>query len=717
MQTQTRRLVIVLAALLAALSAVSANTANTAAAQPPAPGWIVECVECARSFPDLSPRSAALEPDGTLHVVYGRDGLYHLTLRGGAQVIETVAEGRNLRPPVMTLDSNGRVHALFADDAGGLRYARQTAGGWQIDSLPLFTGPNAAVYALAVGPDGVVHVTVYDSARGQLVYARSQANGWLTTVLDSEPLAGAAHALTLDPDGRPALCYKVQNGILRIARLAATGWQFEELPPPADGYSCDLAFDPDGALHVAHRDAERLAYSTRTAAGWTTETILDGELATVEHGHAISLRLDAGGAPHVAFDTYYLSPLPHPAVLRSQRYATRGLSGWRVATVDDENGRDGTLVLDGDDPFIVYRAAQALALAERAGDEWQSVALDPARDAGYDSSVAVHGFEMRATYFDAENRAVRYATRGPAGWSAETVSSGPAGGALHTSSELALGPGGETHVLYVGPYDPVSFSTLAYAFKIGPVWNYQEVPQSVGAPFALAADRTFRVHLALRHISGGLAYLRWPPGWLDPTPYEMIDDAIPDRERLAIAVDGAGIVHVGYADDEGVRYATRAADGAWTSELVYDGPGAEAADYVSLALGPDGRPHLAFYAGGLRYATRAAPGAPWQVDSRLAFPDSGRFASIAVDALGRVHLAYYEGSQADLYYERLDAAGGNWQRTVVVAEGQVGMDCDLALDPFGNPVITYRDADRGDMLVAYLPANVRATAFLPAISR
>ena len=41
----------------------------------------------------------------------------------------------------------------------------------------------------------------------------------------------------------------------------------------------------------------------------------------------------------------------------------------------------------------------------------------------------------------------------------------------------------------------------------------------------------------------------------------------------------------------------------------------------------------------------------------------------------------------------------------------------LALDPFGNPAVAYRDDSTGDARLTYVPADIRGTVYAPVIRR
>ena len=158
------RLLFALAAVVVAAPAAEAAPGGDPFTTP----WVDVCLDCLPRVDGLSNRSAALAPDGALHAVLGGDGVTHLTYNGGAPVVETLetagAANVTFSAPVVGLDNRGRVHALYLKTVyepgeGGttpvatLRYARQTAQGWRLESLP-YAPRDPFRYALAVAPDG-----------------------------------------------------------------------------------------------------------------------------------------------------------------------------------------------------------------------------------------------------------------------------------------------------------------------------------------------------------------------------------------------------------------------------------------------------------------------------------------------------------------------------------------------------------------------------------
>lgn len=155
---------------------------------------------------------------------------------------------------------------------------------------------------------------------------------------------------------------------------------------------------------------------------------------------------------------------------------------------------------------------------------------------------------------------------------------------------------------------------------------------------ALAVDASGELHACFTGAGGiGIAYLRVAPG---RAPETVDADG---QAQCAVVVDGAGTVHVAYLSRFGLRHATRSASG-WTAATVdaQAAVGVRRFDGPALALGPDGRPRIAYRrptgAGTVGLTLAVREGAGWTFD-----PTSIRGLvgprSLAVDAAGQPRLA------------------------------------------------------------------------------
>lgn len=725
------RLIGLLFALVAVAVGVAAPAAPAARAAPAgdpfAAPWVDACLDCPPRIEGLSNRSAALDPDGTLHVVLGGDGVTHLTYNGGAPVVETLedagAANVAFSAPVVGMDNRGRVHALYLRTVyepgdGGvtpvatLRYARQTAQGWRLESLP-YAPRDPFRYAMTVAPDGRVHVSAHSDVG--YIYATRDAGGWSA----ARPFDNLIFEVTLalDPAGRPAACYPNGSESLALARYDGAAWQMETIPAGTrPTSSCVVAFAADGRPHLVYRAEEGLLYLRRDGPGWARETVVAATLSATP-GYAPSLRLDADGRPHVAFHTQYPPALPAHVPANRLHYATRTLTGWKVETVDGQpDARQGTMLLAGSAPYVVYRDRLGVALGERRDGQWASLRLQRSGDVGYGIALVARGLSWRAAHYDLQNRAVLYAASGPIAWRPEVVDQQPPGPLPQTADvALAVAAGGAPHLVYEFT-DPLA--SFTHATSGGASWQRAALPGDGCGPYRVAIGPAGRAGVTLHHCGGGgLAFILWPPPANGAT--ELVDGAARVYGGAqAMAGDGQGRVHVAYtAAAEGgrvaIRYARREADGRWTRQTVSEGALGGTVG-VGLALDGTGRPFVVFNdATAIAVATPTAPGGAWQIDRRLGGGglEEGH-PGIAVDALGRVHVLYNSATGGGLVYGRRDAAG--WRTRPL---GPARAHHALALDPFGNPAVAYRDEATSDARLVYVPADVRGQVFAPVIRR
>jgi hypothetical protein len=135
----------------------------------------------------------------------------------------------------------------------------------------------------------------------------------------------------------------------------------------------------------------------------------------------------------------------------------------------------------------------------------------------------------------------------------------------------------------------------------------------------------------------------------------------------------------------------------WITKTV-DDDGDGVGLFCSLALDPNGRPHIAYYDATdvplhwyLKYAYY--DGNKWRV--MVADPEkyAGGDCDLAVDAGGHPHISYCQGfkdpDRRDLKYAYHD--GSKWHITRVDESGSAGAHTSIALDAQGRPHIAYKD--------------------------
>ncbi|MCH7642637.1 MAG: hypothetical protein IIC30_05090 [Chloroflexi bacterium] len=290
-------------------------------------------------------------------------------------------------------------------------------------------------------------------------------------------------------------------------------------------------------------------------------------------------------------------------------------------------------------------------------------------------------------------------------WTVETVDEG-------TKPALALKSDGTPYVAYMLEAIPGFVKT---ASRTGDQWNIDTVTEDYFyGPLDLAIGPDDVPHIAFHDhqdtrfdSAKGDAVHAFLEG--DVWKLEIAADDGHDGWDNRIIVDSQNVVHMTGIDPQefngdGVEYYRRNADGSWTVEDI--GSGKLTYQFAtSLALDPDGNPHVTFFnqpEKDLALSSRDASG-NWTVTTVDESGDTGLFAQILIDDSGRFHISY--GSQPrssalTVKYATRGAGETDWTITEIdtlqnFRTGQTGArnSTSIALDSNGNPVIAYSDQD------------------------
>ena len=120
--------------------------------------------------------------------------------------------------------------------------------------------------------------------------------------------------------------------------------------------------------------------------------------------------------------------------------------------------------------------------------------------------------------------------------------------------------------------------------------------------------------------------------------------------------------------------------------MVLDAMG-DVGQYASMAFGPDGALHVAYYDAtnkDLKYLHKESTSAQWSVGNVLAAAgDVGRFASLGVSARGYPNIAYYDaGSQSLKFLSQTKKTAPHWDKAQVIASGAAGQYASLVTSGF-----------------------------------
>ncbi|MFN0151181.1 MAG: T9SS type A sorting domain-containing protein [bacterium] len=214
---------------------------------------------------------------------------------------------------------------------------------------------------------------------------------------------------------------------------------------------------------------------------------------------------------------------------------------------------------------------------------------------------------------------------------------------------------------------------------------------------SLALDSGGRPHVSYLAVGSGAA-LKYASKTSNAWTIETVAPSADWGAYTTVALDGRGEPRILYHSPDGfVKCATRTA-GAWTFETVGAGR------YGSLALSPEGSPHVAYAGnGGIQYARKS--NGIWLTEAVDVENTGLSHCRIGLGPQGDVHIAYwdyeYSWEQDLIRYARRQ--GGSWFREVATDLQYLDEDLSLAIDEEGSPHITYANRlFEGPTLASYL---------------
>lgn len=262
-------------------------------------------------------------------------------------------------------------------------------------------------------------------------------------------------------------------------------------------------------------------------------------------------------------------------------------------------------------------------------------------------------------------RRLRFGRRPPTGWQIETADS--LAGTIN-DIDLAISAGGEPRIAYSrGGILPTAVRLGAR----GTSWSFGTIESSVpgcGYGLSMVIDALGRTHLAYQcipgpFISGGLTHAVDSAGVV---AVELLDDGQsagsgPATPRTSIKVDPSGQLWISEPrSDHQTIDLVSLGKGDWYRvpvDSIYHAGGSEGLGTTSLAIGPDGRIHIAYatdYGEGIEvwHATSALPtgvpvGAGMEARPLRVWPNPVRGtdvlrASVALDVAGEVTASLFD---------------------------------------------------------------------------
>lgn len=274
--------------------------------------WQTEPVGDAVNYAQVS---MALDSSGRPHVVYIAENpdtavqeLVHVARTSAGWSVPEVIATYPAGPLSMMLDASDTPHVGFTAGSD-LKYAvRNAAGDWSLATVASAAQQGYLALDSLGQPHAVYADAAYVSSPGPsfaLTYAYPAGSGaWVSETVDSDLQTGFFASLAFDGNDHPHVGYITSAGALRFASRGSDGWSTPQDIQDAPKGLPSIAVDGSGNPRIAFigwDDANQyvLKYASY-ADGWSVETVV-GVFGTTMGDMAVSLTLDAGDRPHIAY--------------------------------------------------------------------------------------------------------------------------------------------------------------------------------------------------------------------------------------------------------------------------------------------------------------------------------------------------------------------------------------------------------------------------------
>ncbi|MCW4024686.1 MAG: hypothetical protein NWF01_06580 [Candidatus Bathyarchaeota archaeon] len=157
-------------------------------------------------------------------------------------------------------------------------------------------------------------------------------------------------------------------------------------------------------------------------------------------------------------------------------------------------------------------------------------------------------------------------------------------------------------------------------------------------------------------------------------------------DSMAVAYDSSGNPHIAYHTSENYIMYASPTDSGWATEIV--DAGNNTLTYVSLAIGSDDKPYLAYF-GGSNNDLKCAHlnGETWIVETVDSDMPNYPYLSLALDSGNNPNIAYISGNSKSLTYASW--TGSTWSKSELPVVGNGPSSCSLIIDLHDKPHIAF----------------------------
>lgn len=302
----------------------------------------------------------------------------------------------------IAIDSADKVHILYYDDAGSLKYATNSSGNWERSPIEGL-GNVGSRSSIAIDSNDVIHISYFDSANLDLKHATNISGEWTVTTVDSLGNVGSNSSIVCDSLDRVHIGYHdTTNKSLKYAVKENGRWASVTLDDNGHtGLGISIASDFTNAIHISYIEDRsvyknfqlqynyHLKYITNISGEWVAKTVYsptqDGEFTFAIPSLASSIAVDRGNFAHISY---------HQPRLKDLIYVSNSSGSWSVDTLadDGDTGFYPSICIDsGNKVHLSYhdKTNGILKYISNSNGPWVSDTVDDARTSGVFSSMAL----------------------------------------------------------------------------------------------------------------------------------------------------------------------------------------------------------------------------------------------------------------------------------------------------------------------------------------
>ena len=755
--------IFLLAALL--ISTIPAAAATGSVQSPDLTGlnWLIDTVDSAQQFENMSSRSIRLDSNGNPVIAYGGRKLYFARYTGSKWSI-SVADGSYGVGSYasLDLDSSNRPHISYYDAINGkLKYASIYNDVWEVETITEAgdSGANVGMYtSLEIDSDNRPHISYYDATYQELDYIYQNSNGdWVKNVVNTVGSVGKYSSLYLNGDKPHISYYNESSDALMHAYKDSSGvWRNDfidsrQAGDPEEltgvGLYSSIIMDSRGIVHISYYDAVRgnLKYARINGSSKDVDTVqhINGE----KNGLFTSIALNNNREPRISYFNETQDDL---------KFAYLTDSGWKFTTISHQSktGLYTSMAVNHSNNrtyisfYDFYK--NKLMLASLNNDKWSLTEIDAAGTTGVYNSMKLDSSDRaHIAYYDESSPGLRYARWTGSNWERWELDSGPSVGLYAT---LALDSNNYPQIAY---YEGAT-NELYYIRWTGTKWtgtstsnddpSIVDTTGDVGKYASIAVDSNNFPHISyFDQTNRVLKYAYWNGStWTT----QIIDNSGDTGYYTSIAIDSQNAPHIAYFEEQNdeLRYAYYVpSTGRWEYETA-DNQGS-VGTYASLALDSHDLARISYYdftpniTPRLKFAQRIGPNdwqtsvvdgepltqqqmqdnpyfkanAPDVVDAINASGGVGMYSSLALDSMDQPHISYYDAENQSLKYAFWSPTG--WQtRTVYKNKNDAGEYTSIGVGSDNNPRIAFHDTFNRELKYARA-AQLDYEFFLPFSSK